>query len=151
MAHPFLEALEKRPLLGDGAMGTLLYARGASPETSFEKMNLDHQDMVQQVHIDYINAGAEVIQTNSFAGNRYRLASYGLEKDVVWSSNVWAAKVARNAREIAGMPVFVSPSPYGVLATRQVKSVTFPASTHPPSGTESRIDLNDSMIMAACS
>ncbi len=110
MAHPFLEALEKRPLLGDGAMGTLLYARGASPETSFEKMNLDHQDMVQQVHIDYINAGAEVIQTNSFAGNRYRLASYGLEKDVVWSSNVWAAKVARNAREIAGMPVFVAGS-----------------------------------------
>lgn len=110
MIHPFLEALAKRPLLGDGAMGTLLYARGASPETSFEKMNLDHQDMVQQVHIDYINAGAEVIQTNSFAGNRYRLASYGLEKDVVWSSNVWAAKVARNAREIAGHPVFVAGS-----------------------------------------
>jgi methionine synthase / methylenetetrahydrofolate reductase(NADPH) len=109
--HPFLQALKERPLLGDGAMGTLLYARGANPEAGFEHLNTDKQgqDLVQQVHIDYINAGAEVIETNSFCANRFRLATYGLEKDV-WSLNVWAAKVARNAREIAGMPVFVAGS-----------------------------------------
>jgi homocysteine S-methyltransferase len=109
MTHPFLEALKVKPLLADGAMGTLLYARGASPEACFEQLNLTRQDVVQQVHIDYINAGAEVIETNSFCGNRYRLSAYGLEKDV-WQINVWAAKVARNAREIAGHPVFVAGS-----------------------------------------
>ncbi len=107
--HPFLEAIKKAPLLGDGAMGTLLYARGATPEAGFEKLNISKQEIVQQVHVDYINAGAQVIETNSFCGNRYRLAAYGLEKDV-WQLNVWAAKIARNAREIAGMPVFVAGS-----------------------------------------
>jgi homocysteine S-methyltransferase len=67
------------------------------------------QDVVQQVHIDYINAGADVIETNSFCGNRYRLQAYGKETDV-WQFNVWAAKVARNAREIAGQPVFIAGS-----------------------------------------
>jgi methionine synthase I (cobalamin-dependent)/5,10-methylenetetrahydrofolate reductase len=109
MTHPFLEAIKKKPLLGDGAMGTLLYARGASPEMCFEQLNVTRQDLVQQVHIDYINAGSDVIETNSFCGNRYRLGTYGLEKDV-WQFNVWAAKVARNAREIAGQPVFVAGS-----------------------------------------
>ena len=93
----------------DGAMGTLLYARGASAESSFEQLNLTRQDMVQQVHIDYINAGAEVIETNSFSGNRFRLAAHGLEGEV-WKLNVWAAKVARNAREVAGQPTFVAGS-----------------------------------------
>jgi homocysteine S-methyltransferase len=107
--HPFLAALKERPLLCDGAMGTLLYARGASAETSFEQLNLSRQELVQQAHIDYINAGAEVVETNSFSGNRFRLAQFGLE-DQVWQVNVWAAKVARNAREVAGQPVFVAGS-----------------------------------------
>jgi homocysteine S-methyltransferase len=109
MTHPFLEALKKKPLLCDGAMGTLLYSRGASPESCFEQLNVSKQDLVQQVHIDYINAGADVIETNSFCGNRYRLGTFGMGKDV-WQFNVWAAKVARNAREIAGQPVFVAGS-----------------------------------------
>ncbi|MBY0359303.1 MAG: bifunctional homocysteine S-methyltransferase/methylenetetrahydrofolate reductase [Candidatus Obscuribacterales bacterium] len=109
MTHPFLEAIKKKPLLCDGAMGTLLYARGDLPESGFEKLNLSNQSLVQQVHIDYINAGSQVIETNSFCGNRYRLAAYGLEKEV-WQLNVWAAKIARNAREIAGQPVFVAGS-----------------------------------------
>lgn len=109
MTHPFLEAISQAPIIGDGAMGTLLYSRGASPEAGFEKLNLSHQDLVQQVHVDYINAGAQLIQTNSFSGNRFRLSAYGLQKDV-WQLNVWAAKVARNAREIAGQPVFVAGS-----------------------------------------
>ncbi len=107
MTHPFLQALKERPLLTDGAMGSLLYSRGAAPEASFEQLNLTKPDMVQQVHIDYINAGADLIETNSFAGNRTRLTQYGLDNDV-WKLNVWAAKVARNAREVAGQPVFVA-------------------------------------------
>ncbi|HEY9713895.1 MAG TPA: homocysteine S-methyltransferase family protein, partial [Chroococcales cyanobacterium] len=109
MTHPFLKALKERPLLADGAMGSLLYARGASPEASFEHLNLTRQDLVQQVHIDYINAGADIIETNSFSGNRIRLSNFGLEEST-WKLNVWAAKVARNAREVAGQPVFVAGS-----------------------------------------
>ena len=94
MTHPFLEALKKAPLLADGAMGTLLYARGASADAGFEKLNISKQEVVQQVHVDYINAGAQVIETNSFCANRYRLAAYGLEKEV-WQLNVWAAKLKK--------------------------------------------------------
>jgi methionine synthase / methylenetetrahydrofolate reductase(NADPH) len=116
MLHPFLVALKERPLLADGAMGTLLYERGASAETCFEQLNLsgETQNLVQQAHIDYINAGAELIETNSFSGNRFRLSNFGLDNKV-WEINVWAAKVARNAREVAGQPAFVAGSvgPYG--------------------------------------
>jgi methionine synthase / methylenetetrahydrofolate reductase(NADPH) len=66
----------------DGAMGTLLYARGASTEAAFEQLNLTHPDLVQQIHIDYLNAGADVIETNSFSGNRLRLANFGLQDEV---------------------------------------------------------------------
>jgi methionine synthase / methylenetetrahydrofolate reductase(NADPH) len=109
LSHPFLDALKKAPVLGDGAMGTLLYARGASPDSGFEKLNISKPELVQQVAVDYINAGAQLIETNSFCGNRYRLSAYGLSRDV-WQLNVWAAKIARNAREIAGMPVFIAGS-----------------------------------------
>ncbi len=105
----FLEIIKTRPMLADGGMGTLLYSRGASHEATFEHLNLTKQDVVQQVHVDYINAGAEIIETNSFSGNRIKLATHGLEGDV-WKVNVWAAKIARNAREIAGLPVFVAGS-----------------------------------------
>lgn len=109
MTSPFLKALQEKPLLVDGAMGTLLYARGASTEGAFEQLNLTHPDLVQQIHIDYLNAGADVIETNSFSGNRLRLANFGLQ-DEVWKLNVAAAKIARNAREIAGQPAFVAGS-----------------------------------------
>jgi methionine synthase / methylenetetrahydrofolate reductase(NADPH) len=109
MTNTFLEALKEKPLLVDGAMGTLLYARGASTDAAFEQLNVSHPEIVQQVHIDYINAGSDVIETNSFSGNRLRLANFGLE-DEVWKLNVQAAKVARNAREIAGQPVFIAGS-----------------------------------------
>lgn len=109
MTHPFLKDLAKKPLLADGGIGTLLYSRGATPEASFEQFNLTKQDEIQQIHIDYINAGADVIETNSFSANRYRLANFGLEADT-HKINLWAAKVARNAREVAGQPVFIAGS-----------------------------------------
>lgn len=109
MKHPFITALKQKPMLADGGIGTLLYSRGATNEACFEHLNLTRQETVQQLHVDYINAGAEIIETNSFSGNRIKLANASLENDV-WKLNVWAAKIARNAREIVGHPVFVAGS-----------------------------------------
>ncbi len=107
MIHPFLQAIHNKPLLADGGIGTLLYARGASTEGVFEQLNETRSDLVLQVHIDYLNAGADVIETNSFSGNGIKLASYGLE-DHVSRLNIAAAKIARNAREIVGKPAFIA-------------------------------------------
>lgn len=109
MTSPFLKAIKERPLLADGGIGTLLNARGASTEASFEHLNLANKDLVQELHVDYLSSGAEIITTNSFSANKYKLQTYGLDKDV-WNINVWAAKIARNAREIAGQPAFVAGS-----------------------------------------
>src|SRR5437763_15312614 len=70
------------PILFDGGMGTQLYAGGVPFERCFDELNLLQPDMVQQVHRAYISAGAEVIETNTFAANRVRLAAFGLEHRV---------------------------------------------------------------------
>src|SRR5699024_10181140 len=89
-----LKQLESRLLIADGAMGTLLYAHGV--DRSFEQLNLTHPDQVQHVHEAYINAGADVIQTNTYGANYIKLARYGLEEQVK-KINSEAVKIARQA------------------------------------------------------
>lgn len=109
MIHPFLRRIAAGPLLGDGAMGTLLYSRGVSFERCFEELNVSAPTLVQQIHRDYLAAGAELIETNTFGGNRFRLALHGCEGRVR-ELNLRAVKLAREAREIAGEPAFVAGS-----------------------------------------
>jgi methionine synthase I (cobalamin-dependent)/5,10-methylenetetrahydrofolate reductase len=109
MADPFLERLKKGTMLCDGAMGTLLYSRGTGFEHPFDELNLSKPDMVQKVHQDYIKAGAEIIETNTFGGNRFRLGAHGLPGRVR-EINFRGARIAREAREIEGEPVFVAGS-----------------------------------------
>ena len=66
MEHPILNQLYQRPLLCDGAMGSLLYARGVTYEQCFDALNLSQPELITNIHHEYINAGAEVIETNSF-------------------------------------------------------------------------------------
>jgi homocysteine S-methyltransferase len=66
-----------RPILSDGAMGTLLHLRGATIQGSFEALNLEQPALVAQIHQDYIEAGSQIIQTNTFGANRYKLPSMG--------------------------------------------------------------------------
>ena len=109
MEHPFLERLRAGPILADGAMGTMLYARGIDYRRCFEELNYTQPDLVQGIHRDYIAAGAELIETNTFGANRFRLAAHGLEERVR-DCNYYGVKVAREAREVAGEPVFVAGS-----------------------------------------
>ncbi len=79
MPEPFLERLDREVLVGDGAMGTELYARGIDLAACFDALNLTDPDMVAAVHKSYIEAGADLIETNTFGANRVRLAQFGLE------------------------------------------------------------------------
>jgi len=83
-------------ILGDGAMGTMLQAAGLEKRHAPEEWNLTHPEKVLAVHRGYIDAGSEMILTNSFGANRIRLAKYGLEEKV-YELNRRAAELAREA------------------------------------------------------
>ena len=109
ISDPFLRRLAKGPILADGAMGTLIYSRGVSFDQCFDNLNLSHPELIGSIHRDYIEAGAEIIETNTFGANYLRLQSYGHE-DRVHEINLRGAKIARDAREICGKSVFVAGS-----------------------------------------
>ena len=109
MNSPFLDRLAQGPLLADGAMGTLLFERGIPFERCFDELNVTHAALIEEVHREYLLAGAELIETNTFGCNATRLAAHGLEA----KARVLArqgVKIARNAREIVGTSAFVAGS-----------------------------------------
>ena len=75
-----LDRLRDGPILADGAMGTVLYDRGVFINRCFDELNLSDSDLIKEVHRDYLRAGAEIIETNTFGANRYKLAPHGLEE-----------------------------------------------------------------------
>jgi methionine synthase / methylenetetrahydrofolate reductase(NADPH) len=93
---PFLDALAEAPLLFDGAMGSLLYQRGVLHTRSYDELNLSQPDLIGTAHRDYLDAGAQVLETNSFGANRIALARHGLV-DQVQAINRAAVKLAREA------------------------------------------------------
>ncbi|HET7558888.1 MAG TPA: bifunctional homocysteine S-methyltransferase/methylenetetrahydrofolate reductase [Limnochordia bacterium] len=105
----FLQRLADGPLLVDGAMGTWLNARGVRPEACFEVLNTEDRRLVHDAHLAYIQAGADVIMTNTFGANRLRLALHGLSGKA-WDLNLWGVKTARAAREVGGREVWVAGS-----------------------------------------
>ncbi len=116
---PFLQRLtEPAPLLADGAMGTLLHQRGAEIDACFEALNLNQPELMQSVHRDYIEAGARLIETNTFGANRLKLAEYGLA-DQIEAINRAAVAHVRDAAMAAGLAdeVYIAGS-VGPLASR---------------------------------
>jgi homocysteine S-methyltransferase len=81
-------------VLCDGAMGTMLYARGVFINRCYDELNLSQPELVHEIHAEYLQAGAEVIETNTFGGNAFRLEMHGL-KDKVRAINVAGVKLAR--------------------------------------------------------
>ncbi|OGL09409.1 MAG: bifunctional homocysteine S-methyltransferase/methylenetetrahydrofolate reductase [Candidatus Rokubacteria bacterium RIFCSPLOWO2_02_FULL_73_56] len=102
---PFREAMRSL-LVFDGAMGSLLYERGVFVTQNFEQLNVTRPDIVLKIHDDYVAAGAQVIETNTFGANRFRLDRHGLA-DQVRAFNVAGARLARQA---AGETVWVGGS-----------------------------------------
>ena len=101
--RPLIEALHAGPLVLDGAMGTQLYERGVLYSACFEELNLSRPELVAQVHEDYVRAGAQVFESNTFGANALRLEKYGLSARV---REINAAGV-RIAREAAGTQAYV--------------------------------------------
>jgi len=97
MAKPsFLAELDQRVLVCDGAMGTMLYAKGVFLNRSFDELNLKQPDLVAEVHQTYVRSGADVIETNTFGANRVKLGLFGLENQV-HALNAQGARIARTA------------------------------------------------------
>jgi len=94
-------------MLCDGAMGTLLYARGIPYEKCFDELNLSQPELVGSIHREYMNAGAEIVETNSFGANRIRLANYNLEAQVK-QINRRASRLVQEARDVTGKQVFIA-------------------------------------------
>jgi methionine synthase I (cobalamin-dependent)/5,10-methylenetetrahydrofolate reductase len=102
---PFLEAIDERVLVCDGAMGTQLYSKGVFINRCFESLNLSDPDLVTSVHAEYVRAGADIIETNTFGANRIKLRAFGLSEKV-GAINLAGARLARTAarRRGAGEP-----------------------------------------------
>lgn len=90
----FLEKLKNQILIADGAMGTLLYSYGT--DCCFEELNLSQAEQITNIHRAYIDAGADVIQTNTYAANYLKLKRYGLE-DFVKEINSAAVKMQKSS------------------------------------------------------
>jgi methionine synthase / methylenetetrahydrofolate reductase (NADH) len=110
MSELVIERLRQGPLLCDGAMGTVLYARASDSlmhGRCFDELALTSPELIQRIHREYILAGAQIIETNTFGANAIKLSAYGLG-DEVKRINRRAAQLAREAREVAGQTVFVA-------------------------------------------
>ena len=129
--HPLLARLDGGPLLCDGAMGTLLYERGVPYDRCFDALNLTDRERVLNVHLDYLRAGAEMIETNTFGANAVKLDAHdlgGRVRDVNWHG----AKIAKEARDIIGRAIWVAGSvgplgkpvaPFGRISAAEARDV----------------------------
>ncbi len=109
MKSLFLDKLAESFMICDGAMGTYLNQKGVPYEHCFDELNLSRPELVGKVHLEYISAGAEIIETNTFGANAARLSNYGLESKVR-EINIKAGKIAREARDVSGREVLVAGS-----------------------------------------
>jgi len=103
-AKEFHEELASRALVADGAMGTMLYSKGVFINRCYDELNLSAPDLVREIHREYVAAGAEIVETNTFGANRMRLASFGLSEKLRAINQAGV----QLAREAAGDKAFVA-------------------------------------------
>ncbi len=119
-----------RPILSDGAMGTLLNQRGVGFDGCFDELNLKNPALIAEVHHEYIDAGSQIIQTNTFGANRYKLARHGLEGRVA-DINAAGVELARRIVLASFKPVLIAGdvgplgvrlAPFGRVQPEQARS-----------------------------
>src|SRR5215467_11398136 len=119
MALDLLTRLKQGPVLCDGAMGSLLYGKGVFINKCYDELNLLQPDLIRNIHHEYMNAGAEIIETNTFGANSFRLARYGL-REKGQAINLQGARLAReaadafNQKKAAAVLVAGSVGPLGI-------------------------------------
>jgi homocysteine S-methyltransferase len=118
----------KKVLLFDGGMGTLLYSRGVFINRCFDELNLSSPDLVAECHRDYIGAGADIIETNTFGANRAKLKGHGLEAEVR-AINLAGARIAREAAGEAALvagsvgPLGIKIEPWGPTSVEEAGEI----------------------------
>jgi methionine synthase I (cobalamin-dependent)/5,10-methylenetetrahydrofolate reductase len=113
MSEKLIERLKHSPVLCDGAMGTLLYAKGIFINRCYDELNMSQPELIRGIHHEYLQAGAEIIETNTFGGNSFRLARHSIG-DRVRDINLAGALVAREAAKSFDVWVAGSIGPLGV-------------------------------------
>jgi len=122
------ERLQREVIVFDGGVGTYLYEKGIYINTCFDELNLTNPDIVTEVHRDYVNAGADVIETNTYGANRFKLAPHGLEGKV-YEINLKGAQLAKKVAQekalVAGSvgPLGVQIEPLGKLSYDETKDI----------------------------
>ena len=127
----FLKRLSERPLLSDGAMGTMLHARGVDFERCFDELNLTDPDLISEIHKAYVLSGSDIIQTNTFGANHFKLSRHGLEDQVGMINKAGVELVRRAIADsktdrpvlVAGDigPLGVRIAPYGRVQAEQAR------------------------------
>jgi methionine synthase / methylenetetrahydrofolate reductase(NADPH) len=112
MPDNILNRIKQSPVLCDGAMGTLFYAKGVFINRCYDELNISQPDLVRAIHHDYLQAGAEIIETNTFGANAFRLARHSLA-DKVADINRMGARLAREAAKSFDVWVAGSVGPLG--------------------------------------
>ncbi len=128
MRIPFKEYIKDNLILFDGAIGTELYNKGIFINSCYDELNLSRPGLIKEIHQAYVEAGAEVIETNTFGANRLKLQKHGLE-DKIYEINNQGALIAREA---AGEDIYVAGSigplnlrlePWGPLSEEEAKEI----------------------------
>src|SRR5437763_10169377 len=124
----FRDQLSRRVMVADGAMGTMLYDKGIFINRCYDELNLSAPDIIRQIHLDYVKAGAEILETNTFGANRMRLAAFGLGEKLR-AINLAGVKIAREAgRDTAFVAGAVGPlganiEPLGPTSFAEARSI----------------------------
>jgi homocysteine S-methyltransferase len=113
MPGNFLDYIKKSPVLCDGAMGTLLYAKGIFINRCYDELNISQPELIRGIHHDYLQAGADIIETNTFGGNSFRLGRHTLANKV-HEINLAGARLAREAVKSFDAWVAGSVGPLGI-------------------------------------
>jgi len=120
--------LDGRVHLFDGAMGTLVYSRGVFVNVCYDQLNLDRPDLVRQIHAEYVDAGAEILETNTFGANPVKLSAYGLAdrtEEINRAAATLALEAAGDRAHVAGAigPLGIRIEPFGPTSREEARAL----------------------------